>query len=438
MNGIKIAVIGGGSSYTTELIEGLINRYETMPVREIWLTDIEEGREKLEAVGALAKRMVKKSTLPIDVHLSYDRREAIYGADFVTTQIRVGGLKAREQDEKIPLKHGILGQETVGAGGMFKALRTIPVILDIADDIKELSPAAWLINFSNPAGIVTEACLRHSPLKKVIGLCNVPKHMEKCIAKLHKVSEDRIWVKFGGLNHMVYALKIYLDDSDVTEETLSLYCDMDNDTAITMKNIMPVRYEREFIRALGALPCPYHSYYYRKDEQLRKDLELYTSGNLRASQVMQIEKELFERYRDKTLNTKPPELEKRGGAYYSNAACDLMESIQTDRKDIQTVDIRNDGAISGIDDNSAVEISCIITKDGPLPFYLGELQLPINGLVQQVKSFERLTVQAAVEGDAEKAVLALAIHPLTPSDKIAKAVVEEMLKAHKQYLPRFF
>jgi len=170
MKTLKIVTIGGGSSYTPELIEGFIKRYDTLPVREIWLVDVEEGREKLETIGALAKRMVKKSGLPIDIHLSYDRRKALYGADFVTTQIRVGQLDARALDEQIPLRYGLLGQETNGAGGMFKAFRTIPVILDIAKDISELCPDAWFINFSNPAGMVTEACFRYSPLKKVIGL----------------------------------------------------------------------------------------------------------------------------------------------------------------------------------------------------------------------------------------------------------------------------
>ena len=438
MKGLKIAVIGGGSSYTPELIEGFINRYDALPVSEIWLADVEEGREKLEIVGALAKRMVQKSTLPIDVHLTYDRRKALDGADFVVTQIRVGQLAARALDEQIPLKHGILGQETNGAGGMFNAFRTIPVILGIAEDIKELCPNAWLINFSNPAGIVTEACLRYGPTKKVIGLCNVPVHMEKDVAKLLQADADRVWVKFGGLNHLVYALNVYLDGCDVTDKVLSIYSDMDKDSAITMKNIMPVMYEREFIRALGALPCPYHSYYYRKDEQLGKELEEFKTSELRSSQVLKIERALFDLYKDETLNIKPPHLQQRGGAYYSEAACKLIESIHTDRKDIQTVDTRNNGAILGIDKDSAVEVSSIITKDGPLPLAIGELPLAATGLVQQLKSFERLVIDAALEGDADKAILALSIHPLTPSDKIAKAVVCEMLKAHRTYLPQFF
>ena len=179
---IKIVTIGGGSSYTPELIEGFIKRYHELPVGEIWLVDIESGKEKLEIVGNLAKRMVKKAGVPIDIHLTLDRREALKDADFVTTQIRVGQLDARNKDERIPLSHGVIGQETNGAGGMFKAFRTIPVILDIDKDMSQLCPNAWLINFSNPAGMVTEALLKYGINKKVIGLCNVPIGMEKAVA----------------------------------------------------------------------------------------------------------------------------------------------------------------------------------------------------------------------------------------------------------------
>lgn len=435
---MKIVTIGGGSSYTPELIDGFIKRYDRMPVREIWLVDVEAGREKLETVGALAKRMIARAGVPIDIHLSFDRRKALPGADFVTTQIRVGQLAARILDEKIPLQHGMLGQETNGAGGMFKALRTIPVILDITNDIKELCPDAWLINFSNPAGMVTEACLRYGAVKKVIGLCNVPIHMQKSIAKLLGVAEHRVWVRFGGLNHMVYALKVYLDGRDVTDEVVELSADSEKGMAITMKNIMPVQYEPAFVKALGVLPCPYHSYYYRKDQQLHEELEQLKNGTVRAQQVQLIEHELFELYKDETLDIKPPQLEKRGGAYYSDAACSLIESIYADKKDIQTVDTRNNGAISGIDADSAVEVSCVITKDGPIPLTIGELPVQINGLIQQMKSFERLVVEAAVEGNVNKAIVALTVNPLTPSDKIAKIVVEQMLEANAQYLPGFF
>lgn len=435
---MKIVTIGGGSSYTPELVEGFIKQVTTLPVRELWLVDIPEGREKLEIIGAMAKRMVAKAGAPIDVRLTLDRREALREADFVTTQIRVGQLDARILDEHIPLKHGLLGQETNGAGGMFKALRTIPVILDIARDMQELCPKAWLINFSNPAGMVTEALLRYGAHKRAIGLCNVPIHLHKIIAGMLQADEKRLFVQFGGLNHMVYALKAYLDGEDVMPKVLDLSTDPVKGLAMTMKNIMPVHYEREFIKSLGVLPCPYHSYYYRRDEQLAKEREELQEGSVRAQKVREIERGLFELYKDENLCEKPASLEQRGGAYYSDAACSLIDSIHNDRRDIQTVNVRNNGAILDIDKDSAVEVSSVITKSGPIPLTVGELPIQIGGLVRQMKSFERLCVEAAIEGDVNKAALALSINPLTPSDGTARAVVLEMLEAHRKYLPNFF
>ena len=434
MNGVKIVTIGGGSSYTPELVEGFIKRYDTLPIRELWLVDIEEGREKLEIVGSLAKRMVKKSGLPMEIKLSYDRREALPGADFVTTQLRVGQLPAREIDESIPLEHGLLGQETNGAGGLFNGLRAIPVILEINKDIAKLCPDAWMINFSNPAGMVTEACLRYGPTKKVIGLCNVPINIENHIAALLEVDKSRIWVKFAGLNHMSYGLQVFLDGEDITSCVLERYA---KEAIEGVKNIDAITYEPEFIKALGAIPSYYHSYYYKKDQQLNDELAKFKAGGIRSQVVQKLEKELFELYKNEELEEKPKQLEERGGAYYSDAACSLINSLYNDSKDIQTVIVQNSGAIDGIPHESAVEVSAIITKAGPIPLTIGELPIQINGLIQQMKSFERITVEAAVEGSKEKAILALAINPLTPSDTIAKEVVTKMIEAQKEWLPNF-
>jgi 6-phospho-beta-glucosidase len=435
MKGIKIVTIGGGSSYTPELIEGFIKRYDVLPVREIWLVDIEEGREKLETVGALAKRMVKKAGVSIEIKLSYDRKEALPGADFVTTQIRVGQLPARQIDESIPLSHGLLGQETKGVGGMFNGLRAIPVILDINKDIAKYCPDAWMINFSNPAGMVTEACLRYGASKKVIGLCNVPITIEVQLAQLLEVDKSRLWVKFAGLNHMSYGLQVFLDGLDYTREALDVFTEK---VVEGMKNINSINYEPEFVKSLGVIPSFYHSYYYKKDKQLNEGLLEYREGKIRSQVVLKLEKELFEMYKDEDLNVKPAQLEERGGAYYSDAACSLIESIYNDKKDIQTVIVKNDGAITGIDKNGAIEVSAVITKNGPIPLAIGELPIAVNGLVSQMKSFESLVVEAAVEGSRDKAILALTINPLTPSDTIAKVVIDEMLNAQKEWLPNFW
>lgn len=434
--GLKIVTIGGGSSYTPELVEGFIKRYDELPVRELWLVDIEAGKHKLEIVGNLAKRMVKKAGVPMEIHLTLDRREALKDADFVTTQLRVGLLDARIKDERIPLSHGVIGQETNGAGGMFKAFRTIPVILDIDKDMAELCPNAWLINFTNPAGMVTEALIRYGRNKKVIGLCNVPIGMEKAAANMLDVDHSRIRMDFVGLNHMVFGKEIYLDGEKVTDKVIESIAA--GNLGSIVKNVKDFGWDADFIKALGMMPCPYHRYYFQTSDMLEDELKEFAKGETRAEVVKRLEEDLFELYKDETLDIKPPQLEKRGGAYYSDAACRLIYSIYNDKGDIQPVDVRNNGAIEGIDDDSAVEVSCIITKDGPKPIAMGKLPISVNGLVQTIKSFERLTIEAAVEGNYHKALMALAMNPLVPSERMAKILLDELLEAHKEYLPQFY
>jgi 6-phospho-beta-glucosidase len=433
---IKITTIGGGSSYTPELVEGFIKRYDELPLRELWLVDIEAGKEKLEIVGNLAKRMFQKAGLPVEVHLTLDRRAALKDADFVTTQFRVGLLDARAKDERIPLKYGVLGQETNGPGGLFKGLRTIPVILDIVKDMKGICPEAWLVNFTNPAGMVTEAVLRYSDHQRVVGLCNVPIGMEMGIAKLLKVDHSRVRIDFAGLNHMVYGPDVYVDGVSVKKEVIEFLTKPENSSFV--KNVQGQGWEPEFIRALGVLPCPYHNYYYKTREMVEKDIKNAETIGTRAEVVKKLEDDLFELYKDPNLAIKPPQLEKRGGAYYSDAAVRLISFIYNDKGDIQPVNTMNRGSIASIPDDSAVEVSCVITKDGPKPIVMGDLPVAVRGLVQQIKSFERIASEAAVKGDYDLAVLALTINPLVASDKIAKKIVDEMLEAHKKYLPQFF
>ncbi|PGL72201.1 6-phospho-beta-glucosidase [Bacillus sp. AFS055030] len=433
---IKIATIGGGSSYTPELVEGFIKRYNELPLRELWLVDVEEGKEKLEIVGQLAKRMFQKAGLPVEVHLTLDRKEALKDADFVTTQFRVGLLDARAKDERIPLKYGVLGQETNGPGGLFKGLRTIPVILDIVKDMKELCPNAWLVNFTNPAGMVTEAVLRYTDHRKVVGLCNVPIGMEMGIAKLLNVEHSRVRIDFAGLNHMVYGLDVFVDGESVKDQVIELLTNPTNSSFV--KNIQGYGWEPEFLRALNALPCPYHNYYYKTREMVEKDIKNAETVGTRAEVVKKLEDDLFELYKDPNLSIKPPQLEKRGGAYYSDAAVRLISSIYNDKGDIQPVNTMNNGSIASMPNDSAVEVSCVITKDGPKPIVMGDLPVAVRGLVQQIKSFERVACQAAVTGDYDLAILALTINPLVASDKVAKEIVDEMLEAHKKYLPQFF
>ena len=434
---VKIVTIGGGSSYTPELMEGFIKRYDELPIKEIWLVDIEDGKEKLEIVGKMAQRMWDASPYDVKVHLTLDRREALKDADFVTTQFRVGLLNARIKDERIPFSYGMLGQETNGAGGMFKALRTIPVILSIVEDMKELCPDAWLVNFTNPSGMVTEAVMRFGKWDKVIGLCNVPVGAMLDEPKTIGKTLDQLTYKFAGLNHFHWH-KVYDENGkEVTKDIIEAMYE-GKDMGIPA-NIHDIPFFKEQLLQMNMIPCGYHRYYYREEEMLAHGLEEYNDPKVgtRGQQVQQTEHELFELYKDENLAVKPPQLEKRGGAYYSDAACNLINSIYNDKKDIQVVNTLNNGAIRDFREDSAAEMSCVITKEGPKPLSVGYLPVAVSGLVTEIKAFEILAAKAAVEGDYNAALQALCINPLIPSDDLAKTILDEMMEAHKEYLPQF-
>ena len=354
---VKIVTIGGGSSYTPELVEGFINRYDSLPIKELCLVDIPEGKEKLETVGALAQRMVKKAGVPMKVTLSYDRREALKDADFVTTQMRIGRLPARILDERIPISHGLIGQETNGAGGMFKAFRTIPVILEIVKDIQEICPDAWLINFTNPAGMVTEAILRYTNFKKTIGLCNVPVNMVSGFAQILGVDESRVTMEIQGVNHFIFATDVFVDGVSVFDELMEKYATLKAEDTIQMKNFDALKYSSSFLKGLHAIPCPYHNYYFFTKEQLEEEKEQFKTGTVRGEVVSKTEEELFELYRHEELAEKPEQLAIRGGAKYSDAACNLIQSIYNNTGDIQYVDVRNNGTIADLPLDSAVEVA---------------------------------------------------------------------------------
>ena len=437
MKSVKIVTIGGGSSYTPELIEGFIKRYDELPVRELWLVDIEEGKHKLEIVGNLAKRMVKKAGIPMKIYMTLDRQEALKDANFVTTQFRVGQLDAREKDELIPLKYGVIGQETNGPGGMFKALRTIPVIFDIIKDCEKLCPNAWIISFTNPSGINAEAVFRHTGWKKFIGLCNGPVNMIKDIEHILNVQDnDELDVKIGGINHMIYALDITLNGENANRKLIDTMIDQGNSESL--KNIVDIPWSKEFLNSYGYLGIGYLRYYLQKQQMLEHCQEDAAKGQCRAQVVKKVEKELFEKYKDENLDVKPKELEQRGGAYYSDAACNLISSLYNDKGDIQVVDTLNKGAISNMPDDVVVEVSCKITKDGPVPIPVGELPLQTVGLIHQLKAFEILTTNVALSGNYDDALVAMTINPLVQSEITAKKILDEMLEAHKKYLPQFY
>lgn len=437
---VKIVTIGGGSSYTPELIEGFIKRQDQLNISELWLVDIEDGKHKLEIVGEMAKRMIRAAGLDWDVHLTLDRKEALKDATYVTTQFRVGLLDARIRDERIPLSHGLIGQETNGAGGIFKAFRTIPVILDIINDMKTLCPDAWLINFTNPAGMITEAAIKHGGWKKTVGLCNVPIgfiSMANSIVGLPEF-DNTLFFKFAGLNHFHWHRVWDKNGTEITDYLIEEVYKLENkDKYKGMKNIRDLPLNFEQVKDTHLLPCSYHRYYYITDDMLKDELEAYEKHETRAEVVKQTEAELFELYKDPQLDYKPEQLTKRGGTHYSDAACEVICSIENDKRTNMVVSMQNNGAIDDLPYDSIVEISAVITSHGPEAYSWGTFPSSVRGILQLQKAMEELVISAAISGDYGTALQAFTVNPLITSGTIARNLLNEMLVANKDYLPQF-
>lgn len=433
---VKIVTIGGGSSYTPELMEGFIRRYDEMPISEIWLVDIEEGKEKLQIVGELTKRMWKASGYNVEIHLSLDRKEALKDADFVTTQFRVGQLNARIKDERIPLHYGMAGQETNGAGGIFKAFRTIPVMLEIVEEMKELCPDAWLINFTNPSGILTEAVIRYRKWEKIIGLCNAPVgSMMQEPGLIDKNSDDLIF-RFGGLNHFHWHKVYDLNGNDMTSLIIEK---MSEKIAGLPANIKEEFYLQEQLICMNMIPCAYHQYYYKEEEMLAHMIREYQNPDIgtRAQQVKKTEEELFKLYQDPYLDHKPKQLMKRGGAYYSEAACETICAIYADKKVHMVVSTLNRGAITELPDDCVVEVSSIIDANGASPIAFSPLSYAQKGWLLLMKNMELCICEAAVHGDYGLALEAFIMNPLIFSGENARKILNELLIAHEKDLPQF-
>lgn len=435
MSGLKIVVIGGGSSYTPELIEGLLNRYHEMPVASLWLVDIEEGKEKVEIIAGLARRMIAKAGLTIEVVATLDRESALRDADFVCSQFRAGCLDARISDERISLKYGLIGQETNGLGGFANACRTIPIALEIAADMERLCPDAWLLNFTNPSGMVTEAILRHSRIKAV-GLCNVPVIMQKGITTLLQCADEKeVVMQVAGLNHFIFVRQILHKGKEWLPEVIA-EINAGRDPLVP-RNIPPFRWPSHLLQGLGMIPCAYLRYYYMKDDLLRQELAEAGGEGTRGEVVKQLEKILFDQYRDPHLAVKPKALEGRGGQYYSEAACELMNAIYNDKQIIMHVNTRNNGAINGLPDDCAVEVSSLITASGPLPLNVAPFPEDTLRLLQLMKSFERLTIEAALTGNRHTAWRALMLNPLIVSGEKLELALDEVIAENRQWLPAF-
>ena len=425
---MKVAVIGGGSSYTPELINGFLDKIETFPVKELWLMDI--SRERLDIVGKFAQRMVKEKGSPFKVHLSSDRRKAIEDAQYIITQLRVGGMAARREDEYLGRRHGLIGQETTGVGGMAKALRTIPVILSIAQDIKEVSSDALLVNFTNPAGLNTEALARFAPEVQTVGVCNVPITTKIRILKNigYNISHEHAQLNTLGLNHLSWHRGMTVDGEDVWPRVLEKYIEGHFDDP------PHVIFPAEMIRSLRVLPNSYLQYYYFTEKKLKEQEKWPPS---RAEQVIEIEANLLRQYSEPNRTEPPDDLMKRGGAHYSTVATQLLDAHYNDLDETQILNVPHNGAISGYPGDWVLEMPCKVNRNGVKPIKADPLPSACNGLLASVKNYELLTVKAAVYGDRDVAYQALLAHPLGPSADKVEAVLQNLLKTNRSYLPQF-
>jgi 6-phospho-beta-glucosidase len=418
---MKVAVIGAGSTYTPELVSGLARERERLGVTELALHDVDA--ERLDVVAGLAGRMLARDGFEGRLVETGDLDRALDGASFVLIQIRVGGQAARLLDETVPLACGCIGQETTGAGGLAKALRTVPVVLEIAERARErAAPDAWIVDFTNPVGIVTRALLDAG--HRAVGLCNVTIGFQRGFARRLGVDPERVLVDNVGLNHLTWVRAVRVDGEDVLPELLAEHGD-----ELAAELGLP----RWILDELGAIPSYYLHYFYAHDQVLAEQRD----GVPRARQVMEIERELLEMYRDPALAEKPALLEQRGGAFYSEAAIGLAASLAGGTGEAHVVDTRNGGTLAGLADDDVVEVPARVGRNGPEPLPQRPLAPELLGLVQHVAAYERLAAEAAVTGDVVTVRKALLAHPLIGQHEYASELAERLLSAGAEHLPQF-
>ena len=429
---MKVTVIGGGSTYTPELVSGFLARMEKFPLSELWLMDIDPQR--LEIVGGFAQRIVESHGSPFIVVLSTDQRAAVDGASYVTTQLRVGQMEARRRDEYLGQRHGLIGQETTGVGGMAKAMRTIPVILKIAEDMRQLAPGAILVNFTNPAGLVAQALSQYAPDVLSVGVCNVPITTKMSILeRLEKVTgqyiaPERAELQTLGLNHLSWHRGFTIDGEDAWPQVMASYL-------AELRAQEHPEWDIRSLEVLGMIPNYYLQYYYYTAKKLAAQANWPPS---RADEVMLVEEALLSQYADPALKEPPADLMKRGGAYYSTVATQLLTAHYNNLGETHVVNVPNQGAVPEWPAHWVLEMPASVSRSGIQPLPAQPLPLACFGLIAQVKSFELLTVEAAVHGDRQAAYQALLAHPLGPSADRVQAVLDDLLETHRDYLPRFW
>ncbi|NED01308.1 6-phospho-beta-glucosidase [Streptomyces sp. SID6648] len=418
---MKLAVVGGGSTYTPELIDGFARLRDTLPIEELVLVD--PAADRLELVSGLARRIFAKQDHAGKITTTTDIDAGVADADAVLLQLRVGGQAARNQDETWPLECGCVGQETTGAGGLAKALRTVPVVLDIAERVRRTNPDAWIIDFTNPVGIVTRALLQAG--HKAVGLCNVAIGFQRKFARLLEVEPGQVHLDHVGLNHLSWELGVRLggpDGENVLPKLLAEHGDTIADD---------LRMSRKLVDRLGVVPSYYLRYFYAHDEVVK---ELGTKPS-RAAEVAAMEKELLEMYGDPALDEKPELLAKRGGAFYSEAAVDLAASLLGDGgSPVQVVNTYNNGTLPFLADNAVIEVQARVGRDGATPLTVPALDPLYAGLIANVTAYEDLALEAALRGGRDRVFKALLAHPLIGQFDYAEGLTDRLIAHNREHL----
>ncbi|MFD7918287.1 6-phospho-beta-glucosidase [Streptomyces sp. NPDC059740] len=418
---MKLAVVGGGSTYTPELVDGFARLRETLPVEELVLID--PAADRLELVGGLARRILAAQGHPGTVRWTSDVDEGVDGADAVLLQLRVGGQAARARDEAWPLECGCVGQETTGAGGLAKALRTVPVVLDIAERVRRRNPDAWIVDFTNPVGIVTRALLAEG--HKAVGLCNVAIGFQRKFAKLLDLAPDQLALEHVGLNHLTWERAVRVggpEGEDVLPRLLA-----EHGEAVAADLHMP----RALLDRLGVVPSYYLRYFYSHDAVVAEMRERPS----RATEVAAIEKQLLDMYADPTLAEKPELLGKRGGAFYSEAAVALTSSLLRDTGDVQVVNTLNNGTLPFLPDDAVIEVPATVDASGATPLPVRPLEPLFAGLVAHVTGYEHLALEAALKGGRGRVFDALLSHPLVGQIDRADQLTDALLAHNREHLP---
>ena len=416
---MKLAVIGGGSTYTPEVIDGLVRLRAQLPVDDLCLHDTNEQR--LETVAGLARRMLTRAGHPARVVTTSDLDEATEGADAVLVQIRVGGQAARRTDESVPLACACLGQETTGFGGLAKALRTVPVVLEIAETARRRAPDAWIVDFTNPVGIVTKGLLDAG--HRAVGLCSAAMVFQRHFAKILDVAPERIELDHLGLNHLTWEVGVRLDGADALPTLLS------DEHAERVARATGL--SAPLVQRLGTVPSYYLHYFYEHDAVVAEQRQTKS----RAEVVSEIEAELLHLYADETLDEKPELLKQRGGAGYSEAAVELIASLLGSAGEGRhVINLRNDGALPFLADDAVVEVPALVAPGGVRPVPLPELTGLERGLVAHISAYEDLALQAALHGGRERVFRALLAHPLVGQAALADDLTDRMLAANKDHL----